>query len=105
MEEVNKTVWVHFFGKKYQVPTNFTIMGAMEWVGYQLRHGCGCRGGKCGACACLYRIDGKKGLHGCLAVRWIFAEVARFRKLSLSFIPKSITVWGAMPVPGLVPRN
>ena len=74
MEEVNKTVWVHFFGKKYQVPTNFTIMGAMEWVGYQLRHGCGCRGGKCGACACLYRIDGKKGLHGCLACQTMVQE-------------------------------
>ena len=64
-----------FFWKKYQVPTNFTIMGAMEWVGYQLRHGCGCRGGKCGACACLYRIDGKKRTsHGCLACQTMVQE-------------------------------
>ncbi len=67
MDENQETVWVYFFGKKYYVPANMTIMGAMEHVGYQLKHGCGCRGGKCGACACLYRIEGQKGLRGCLA--------------------------------------
>ena len=53
--------------KKYEVPSNLTIMTAMEYAGYQLVRGCGCRNGFCGACATLYRIEGDKELHACLA--------------------------------------
>ena len=47
---------VFLFGKCYSVPDNLTIMGAMEYAGYQLVRGCGCRNGFCGACATIYRI-------------------------------------------------
>ena len=42
---------VYFFGKKYTVPADLTIMTAMEYAGYTLKRGCGCRHGFCGACA------------------------------------------------------
>ena len=58
---------VYFFGKKYQVPESLTIMKAMEYAGYKLIRGCGCRNGFCGACATLYRIHGKTELKTCLA--------------------------------------
>jgi len=58
---------VFLFGKKYSVPSHLTIMGAMEYAGYQLVRGCGCRNGFCGACATLYRIKGDRDLHACLA--------------------------------------
>ncbi len=58
---------VYIFGKKYAVPSSLTIMGAMEYAGYQLVRGCGCRNGFCGACATIYRIKGKQELHACLA--------------------------------------
>ena len=58
---------VYFFGKKYEVPSNLTIMRAMEYAGYQLMRGCGCRNGFCGACATIYRIKGQKDLNFCLA--------------------------------------
>ena len=58
---------VYFFGKKYQVPESLTIMKAMEYAGYKLIRGCGCRNGFCGACATLYRIKGKTELKTCLA--------------------------------------
>jgi Fe-S oxidoreductase len=45
-------------GKKYEVPAMLTIMNAMEYAGYQLVRGCGCRAGFCGACATVYRIQG-----------------------------------------------
>jgi len=45
-------------GKKYAVPEALTIMDAMEYAGYQLKRGCGCRAGFCGACATVYRIGG-----------------------------------------------
>ncbi|MBQ7307418.1 MAG: 2Fe-2S iron-sulfur cluster binding domain-containing protein [Clostridia bacterium] len=58
---------VYFFGKKYSVPNSLTIMKAMEYAGYQLVRGCGCRNGHCGACAVIYRIYGNKDLKTCLA--------------------------------------
>ena len=58
---------VYFFGKKYQVPESLTIMKAMEYAGYQLVRGCGCRNGFCGACATIYRIQGQQELKTCLA--------------------------------------
>ena len=58
---------VYFFGKKYEVPSSLTIMKAMEYAGYKLVRGCGCRNGFCGACATIYRIKGKQELRTCLA--------------------------------------
>ena len=64
---MEKMVNVWFFGKKYVVPESLTIMKAMEYAGYRLVRGCGCRNGFCGACACFYRIAGKQELKTCLA--------------------------------------
>ena len=58
---------VYLYGKKYSVPAGLTIMGALEYAGYQLVRGCGCRNGFCGACATIYRILGDRELHMCLA--------------------------------------
>lgn len=58
---------VFLFGKKYEVPSDLTIMEAMEYAGYQLVRGCGCRNGFCGACATIYRIAGDRELKACLA--------------------------------------
>ena len=57
---------IYLYGKKYAVPSNLTIMRAMEYAGYQLKRGCGCRNGFCGACATIYRIAGGE-LKACLA--------------------------------------
>ena len=45
----NNMVNVYFYGKKYSVPGDLTIMTAMEYAGYTLKRGCGCRHGFCGA--------------------------------------------------------
>jgi len=58
---------VYLMGKKYEVPEGLTIMGALEYAGYQLVRGCGCRNGFCGACATVYRIKGERELHAALA--------------------------------------
>ena len=58
---------VYLMGKKYEVPEGLTIMGAMEYAGYKLLRGCGCRNGFCGACATIYRIKGERELHAVLA--------------------------------------
>ena len=58
---------IYLFGKQYSVPASLTIMKAMEYAGYQLVRGCGCRNGFCGACATIYRIKGEQELKTCLA--------------------------------------
>mgnify|MGYP002514374841 CR=1 FL=1 len=64
---MSNMVNVFFFGKKYEVPGELTIMTAMEYAGYTLTRGCGCRHGFCGACATIYRIKGDNTLKTCLA--------------------------------------
>ncbi len=49
---------IYIMGKKYVVPDSLTIMNAIEFAGYQLVRGCGCRAGFCGACSTVYRIAG-----------------------------------------------
>ena len=60
---------VYLFGKRYQVPESLTIMKAMEYAGYQLVRGCGCRNGFCGACATIYRIKVSRNSKPALPVR------------------------------------
>ena len=64
---MNEMVNIFLMGKKYEVPSNLTIMGAMEYAGYQLKRGCGCRNGFCGACATIYRTKNDNELKVCLA--------------------------------------
>lgn len=58
---------VYIMGKRYDVPPSLTIMKAMEWAGYTLVRGVGCRGGFCGACATVYRVKGDPKLYFGLA--------------------------------------
>ena len=58
---------VFLYGKKYEVPSDLTIMEAMEYAGYRLVSGVGCRNGFCGACSVIYRILGDRELHAALA--------------------------------------
>lgn len=64
---MEKTVNIFLMGKKYDVPAELTIMGAMEHAGFKLVRGCGCRNGFCGACATIYRIAGDRELKVALA--------------------------------------
>ena len=65
--EMENMVKIYIYGKEYSVPASLTIMTAMEYAGYTLVRGCGCRNGFCGACATIYRIKGQKDLKTCLA--------------------------------------
>jgi heterodisulfide reductase subunit C len=53
---------VYIMGKRYRVPEGLTIMQALEYAGYKLIRGVGCRGGFCGACATVYQIKGDNQL-------------------------------------------
>lgn len=49
---------IFIMGKQYQVPSELTVQKAMEYAGFRIIRGCGCRGGVCGACAMVYRMPG-----------------------------------------------
>ncbi len=67
MAEAENFISVYIMGKRYEVPASLTIMKAMEYAGYTLVRGVGCRGGFCGACATVYRIRGDERLRFGLA--------------------------------------
>ncbi len=71
MAERAELVPVYIMGKRYDVPPSLTIMKAMEWAGYTLVRGVGCRGGFCGACATVYRIKGDPKLYFGLACQTV----------------------------------
>ncbi len=57
-KEREDLVPIFIMGKRYDVPSSLTIQKALEYAGYQLIRGCGCRGGICGACGTVYRFPG-----------------------------------------------
>ncbi len=71
MAEQENLIPVFIMGKQYMVPAGLTIMKAMEWAGYKLVRGVGCRGGFCGACATAYRIQGDPKLYFGLACQTV----------------------------------
>ncbi len=71
MAEREEMVPIYIMGKRYEVPASLTIMKAMEWAGYTLVRGVGCRGGFCGACATVYRIKDDPKLYFGLACQTV----------------------------------
>ena len=54
-KDVIQLIPIYIMGKKYEVPKGLTIQKALEYSGYKLTRGCGCRGGVCGACVTVCR--------------------------------------------------
>lgn len=67
-------VTVFIMGKGHKVPADATIMGAMEYAGYQIVRGAGCREGFCGACATVYRLPGDYKIYSGLACTTLVEE-------------------------------
>ena len=71
MAEAYTLIPIYIMGKRYEVPSSLTIMKAMEYAGYTLVRGVGCRGGFCGACATVYRIKDDPKLYFGLACQTV----------------------------------
>ena len=65
---------VFIMGKAHKVPAEATIMGAIEYAGYQIKRGAGCREGFCGACATVYRLPGDYKIYTGLACTTLVQE-------------------------------
>lgn len=62
---------IFILGQRYEVPEGLTILKAFEWVGFRLTRGVGCRGGFCGACGTVYRLNGDYRLRYALACQTV----------------------------------
>lgn len=69
-----KMATVYIMGKSHQVPADATIMGAIEYAGYLIKRGAGCREGFCGACATVYRLPGDYKIYTGLACTTIIED-------------------------------
>jgi ferredoxin len=54
--EKARVIDIYVMGRRYQVPEGLTILTALEYCGYRMVRGCGCRAGFCGACATIYNF-------------------------------------------------
>ncbi len=68
-KEENETpmVKVYIMGSSHEVPASLTIMKAIEYAGFKIKRGAGCRAGFCGACATVYRKAGDYRIYAALA--------------------------------------
>lgn len=71
-EEKKFTIFI--MGKAHKVPADATIMGAIEYAGYLIKRGAGCREGFCGACATVYRLPGDYKIYTGLACTTLVEE-------------------------------
>jgi heterodisulfide reductase subunit C len=55
MAEQARLIDIYIMGRHCQVPEGLTILTALEYSGYRLVRGCGCRAGFCGACGTIYQ--------------------------------------------------
>jgi succinate dehydrogenase/fumarate reductase-like Fe-S protein len=70
----DEMVEVFIMGKSYTVPASLTIMKAMEYAGYKLVRGVGCREGFCGACGTVFRRPGDYKLYSGLACQTLVED-------------------------------
>ncbi len=72
MEKIDiKKIPIYVMGKKFEVPEELTILKALEYSGFDIKRGCGCRGGVCGACATVFRRKGEYKINISLACQTV----------------------------------
>jgi succinate dehydrogenase/fumarate reductase-like Fe-S protein len=62
---------IFIFGQRHSIPEGLTILNAFEWAGFRMTRGVGCRGGFCGACGTVYRMEGDYKLRYALACQTV----------------------------------
>jgi heterodisulfide reductase subunit C len=91
LNDIIKMIPIYVMGKKYEVPLGLTILKAMEFAGYKLKRGCGCRGGVCGACVTVYRKKGNYQLKIGLACQTVIE--ADIYLVQLPFVPANKAIY------------
>ena len=87
---------IYIMGKRYLIPSSLTIQKALEYAGYQLVRGVGCRGGICGACSTVYRVPGNHTIKVGLACQTVVES--NMRIAVLPFFPANRKVYNIREV-------
>jgi succinate dehydrogenase/fumarate reductase-like Fe-S protein len=87
---------IFVMGKRYEVPASLTIQKALEYAGYQLVRGVGCRGGICGACGTVYRLPASHTIKVGLACQTVVESDMRIAVLP--FFPVNRKVYNIREV-------
>jgi len=85
-----KLVPIFILSRRFEVPEGSTIITAMEYAGFKLKKGVGCREGFCGACASLYRLEGEYKLHGGLGCQTVVQPNMQIVQIPYTPSPKAI---------------
>lgn len=85
-----KLIPIFILSRRYEVPEGSTIITAMEFAGFKLKKGVGCREGFCGACASLYRLEGEYKLHGGLGCQTVIQPNMQIVQIPFTPSPKAI---------------
>jgi ferredoxin len=96
-------ITMQLMGKNYSVPSGLTIMAAIEYAGYKLVRGSGCRGGFCGACPTLYRKADSHKLHTALACQTLIEDGMCL--VQMPFVPiatRRYNIQAVAPAPNLI---
>jgi len=91
LPDIIKMISIYIMGRKYEVPQGLTILKAMEFAGYRVTRGCGCRGGVCGACVTLYRRKGSYKLNFGLACQTVVEPDMYL--MQLPFVPANKAIY------------
>lgn len=67
-------VTIQVMERAAKVPASLTILKALEYAGYKLTRGVGCRAGFCGACGTVFRLKGDYRLHYALACQTVVQD-------------------------------
>lgn len=86
-----KKIPVYIMGKHYAVPEGATIITALEYAGFQLKRGIGCREGFCGACATVYRLPGDYKLRTGLACGTVVEP--NMQLVQIPFVPAEKVIY------------
>lgn len=84
-----RMIRMYVMGREYLVPEGLTILKALEYVGFRLVRGVGCRGGFCGACATVYRKPGDYRLKIALACQSLIEDGMHLVILPYAPTPRS----------------
>lgn len=95
-----KKIPIYVMGKKFDVPEELTILKALEYSGFDIKRGCGCRGGVCGACATVYRRKGEYKIKTGLACQTVIEP-----EISLVQLPFVSTRKSLEPVREINPES
>ncbi len=95
-----KMIPIYVMGKKFEVPEELTILKALEYSGFDIKRGCGCRGGVCGACATVFRRAGEYRITTGLACQTVIEP-----EISLVQLPFVSTRKSLVPVRDIDPDS